>query len=599
MSAATAMLNGAVAHAGPANSNGEDAQLANSDMHDKVLHQFAQFETSRRMIACLVNEGMIGASVDQSGYLNLHQITESKDSQSLTIRVGLTGDAAREWLESTSKPYLQPSELSVPIMIRRDQAGHPKDVAETDPTVLFRLMTPWFSNKATSQEAVDTIIRQLKSSAENQEEWFHLAKKQHLPTLADPAIVWEQSILTGHPTHPMHRSCFAQDPLEPVSPKDVQSLRNPEISFLAVPSSDLRITGAFQSRLQPLLQKLGVANSIPGTVTVPCLKRQIPAIRSRFPNVEVLQSPPVVARAQAATRTVSLAPELDSPYHLKLALACFITSALRTVSPWTACVGPEAGEVLSEVLPEDLWVAREVASVTGSGADFDEAKHISCVLREDLEPRANALGEALIPAAALAETDLATGVSSAERVFGLDSMDKRRAWLRSYVSTLLRLVIPPALESGVALEAHGQNMMVRVNRSTKKVTGFVVRDFGGIKIHMPTLRERGYTLYSALPDSFVTTDVREEAWDILHHTLFNNNINHLIQSLDLHRNGGWPIVREELDKVINESTVGARKELLEYLSKDQVHLKCFLKMKLEGLYRDYLHVYVPNLLLTQ
>lgn len=168
MSAATAMLNGAVAHAGPANSNGEDAQLANSDMHDKVLHQFAQFETSRRMIACLVNEGMIGASVDQSGYLNLHQITESKDSQSLTIRVGLTGDAAREWLESTSKPYLQPSELSVPIMIRRDQAGHPKDVAETDPTVLFRLMTPWFSNKATSQEAVDTIIRQLKSSAENQ-----------------------------------------------------------------------------------------------------------------------------------------------------------------------------------------------------------------------------------------------------------------------------------------------------------------------------------------------------------------------------------------------------------------------------------------------
>lgn len=112
------------------------------------------------------------------------------------------------------------------------------------------------------------------------------------------------------------------------------------------------------------------------------------------------------------------------------------------------------------------------------------------------------------------------------------------------------------------------------------------RDFGGIKIHMPTLRERGYTLYSALPDSFVTTDVREEAWDILHHTLFNNNINHLIQSLGLHRNGGWAIVREELNKVINATTVGPRKELLEYLSKDQVHLKCFLKMKLEGLYRD-------------
>lgn len=103
---------------------------------------------------------------------------------------------------------------------------------------------------------------------------------------------------------------------------------------------------------------------------------------------------------------------------------------------------------------------------------------------------------------------------------------------------------------------------------------------------MPTLRERGYTLYSALPDSFVTTEVREEAWDILHHTLFNNNINHLIQSLGLHRNGGWAIVREELNRVINASAVGPRQELLNYLSKDQVHLKCFLKMKLEGLYRD-------------
>lgn len=103
---------------------------------------------------------------------------------------------------------------------------------------------------------------------------------------------------------------------------------------------------------------------------------------------------------------------------------------------------------------------------------------------------------------------------------------------------------------------------------------------------MPTLRERGYTLYSALPDSFVTTDVIEEAWDILHHTLFNNHINHLIQSLHLHRQGGWSIVREELKNVIENSPAGPHDEVLKYLTKQQVHLKCFLKMKLEGLYRD-------------
>lgn len=168
MSAGTATLNGAIAHSGPASGNGADDQLTHADMHDKVLHQFAQFETSRRMIACLVNEGMIDASVDQYGYLTLRQPAVPKDSKGLTVRVGLTGDAAREWLESTSKPYLQPSELSVPVMIRREHGSQAKDVAETDPTVLFRLMTPWFTSRNTSQEAVDTISRQLKSSAENQ-----------------------------------------------------------------------------------------------------------------------------------------------------------------------------------------------------------------------------------------------------------------------------------------------------------------------------------------------------------------------------------------------------------------------------------------------
>lgn len=171
MSAGAVTLNGASAHSVPASNNETCAQSAVSEMHDKVLHQFAQFETSRRLIACLVNEGMIDASVDQSGYLNLRQPKESKESKESkgpTVRVGLTGDAAKEWLESTSKPYLQPSELSVPIMIRREQDGQAEDVAETDPTVLFSLMSPWFTTENTSQEAIDTITRQLKSSAENQ-----------------------------------------------------------------------------------------------------------------------------------------------------------------------------------------------------------------------------------------------------------------------------------------------------------------------------------------------------------------------------------------------------------------------------------------------
>jgi len=151
---------------------------------------------------------------------------------------------------------------------------------------------------------------------------------------------------------------------------------------------------------------------------------------------------------------------------------------------------------------------------------------------------------------------------------------------------LLRLVLQPALEYGIALEEHGQNMLVRVDKSTGEVKGFAVRDFGGIRIHMPTLHGKGYQLLSALPGSSSTTNEREEVWDILHHTIFNIHLNHLVQSLGLHGEGGWTVVREELDRVIEMIGAGPMDELRAFLTRDTVHFKAFLKMKMSGLYRD-------------
>jgi siderophore synthetase component len=133
-------------------------------------------------------------------------------------------------------------------------------------------------------------------------------------------------------------------------------------------------------------------------------------------------------------RTVTISPELGFPYHLKLALACQITSALRTITPWTACGGLEVSELLQKLLPSDLWVFNEAAAVCGSQEDFNEAKHLSCILREDLESRATASGETLILAAALAQRPVNDSRSHAERVFGLDTLKKRVDWFRRYGS---------------------------------------------------------------------------------------------------------------------------------------------------------------------
>jgi len=107
-----------------------------------------------------------------------------------------------------------------------------------------------------------------------------------------------------------------------------------------------------------------------------------------------------------------------------------MTSALRTITPWTACAGREISDLICKLVPEDLWVFREAAAVVGSQDDFDEAKHLACILREDLEIRARERGETLIVAAALAQKSPADGLSYAERLFRLDTVEKKKLWFK-------------------------------------------------------------------------------------------------------------------------------------------------------------------------
>ena len=228
----------------------------------------------------------------------------------------------------------------------------------------------------------------------------------------------------------MHRSCLALPPLDPIDSTDLLSVINPSIAFLSVLYSDVVLVGPFIDALKPLLEQLHVPQPEQGRLSIPCLARQIPVILQTFPNVHVLPTKPQGALAQASLRTVQLPPEAKFPYILKFALCCRVTSAIRTVTPWTACVGPEMSELLTKLLPAALWVCTEIAAVTGSQQDFEEAKVITCLLREDLESRARAKRQALIVAAALAESGADNDTANAERVFGLDTGEKRRRWFR-------------------------------------------------------------------------------------------------------------------------------------------------------------------------
>lgn len=218
-------------------------------------------------------------------------------------------------------------------------------------------------------------------------------------------------------------------------PDDIPGLLSPEVSFLSVPRSEVRVTGPFEQLLEPLLKSLGVPTEPeePGHIIVPCFTRQLPSIMPLFPRARRLQSVPDCCRAQISMRSISFKPEINFPHHLKLSLHVQITSGLRNVKPWGAVLGPLLGKLLPKLLPPHLWMFEEPASVTGVQRDFEKAGQISCVIRKLPEQLAENPDEILIPGAGLYQKPFNEDQTYMEMLFGLDDLKKKQDWFRRQV----------------------------------------------------------------------------------------------------------------------------------------------------------------------
>ncbi|KAI1850686.1 hypothetical protein JX266_003968 [Neoarthrinium moseri] len=555
----------------------------------------ALFETTKRLLAQVVNEGLCDATVEichlgETRQLCLHPRSGSEDASlvRVTLKPGIVLATNDNHVISIVRPeYLQP-----PIIARN------KDLYDRDPEVILECMKSWFILDI-SENIIKEIGRELRNCADNQEKWLQIARSSpKVLTLNDPSVSWEKTLIYGHPSHPYHRLCYAQPPLKPVHPEDITSMLTPTLAFISVPRKDLCVTGPFVQTLQPLLRRLEIPETSSDRVVVPCLVQQLPSINHRFMDVDVLRMVNDCADAQVSLRTLTLRPELNFGYHMKLSLACQITSALRTITPWTTQGGRMVTEILEKFLPDDLWVFREVAAVTGSQSDFDAAKHLSCILRDSLESRAEANGERLVVAAALAQTAYSIDVTYAELLFGLNSLSQKQEWFRNYIKCLFELVLPPLVKYGIGLEAHGQNIVARICQQTNRVKGFAVRDFGGIRLHVPTLERFSVDFSSLPPGGAILTHDMHKVWSKVHHSLLQNHVGLLLTALGLERATGWGITLETLEQVLDPDGDIHGKYLYEYFTQDTMPFKCFLRMRMEGKYRDYIERQVPNVLLT-
>lgn len=215
---------------------------------------------------------------------------------------------------------------------------------------------------------------------------------------------------------------------------------DPQLSFVAIPRSSVRMFGPFEKLVKPLLDVLDIPSPDFGLenncTVVPCLTQHLPALLHFFPEAILVKTVTNRAVAQASLRTVSV-PGYD--YDIKFSLACLITSALRVLPSWSAQAAPPMTDLLRKLIPEDLWLFGEVAAITGAETqrDASEARYITCILRENLELKAQQNEEALVLAAALMERPRGGGRTYAEILFGLDTVREKTLWFKGYVVLFL------------------------------------------------------------------------------------------------------------------------------------------------------------------
>ena len=154
------------------------------------------------------------------------------------------------------------------------------------------------------------------------------------------------------------------------------------------------------------------------------------------------------------------------------------------------------------------------------------------------------------------------------------------------------------LLNGVGFEAHPQNTVARYSiTAPHRLLGFIIRDFGGIRVHPPTLLESTGVKLDAAPNHSIIAEDMNDVFARMYHTVVHNHLQQLIRVLGLHLNGkGWEIVRSTLRDAIKAVDSPNSAALEKAWLGDEARTvpgKCFMRMRMVGAYRHVgLHIHL-------
>lgn len=247
-----------------------------------------------------------------------------------------------------------------------------------------------------------------------------------------------------------------------------------------------------------------------------------------------------VTLTTAPTMSFRTVAPLDEPMapHLKLPVGLHLTSAQRTITPKSAQMGPRFSRVLREILDREAgfggrldMLAERIGLHHRLGPD-DLGRHLGVLFRDNPAGRAGRDAIAVPVGALFAEAPLSGRALVTELVdalqtrTGLGPLEAALQFARDYFELVLGSLLPLYLHYGIVCEAHQQNSFLILRRDLR-IERLLLRDFGDVRVHLPTLRDRGYSL-QVYPNAANYTEDWQKLRPKLQHAVFMCHLGELI-----------------------------------------------------------------------
>ncbi|HEV2545125.1 MAG TPA: IucA/IucC family protein [Methylobacterium sp.] len=378
-------------------------------------------------------------------------------SDRIAWRLGPHRFRATGTLGAFGRPRLAPGSVE---MANGEGGWKPADLA-----ALVEALPAAPEHRARLLAELDQTVELCRWNAEN----LSLPERRTLPFAALDAALWE-----GHPYHPSFkaRTGFSLEDHRRYGPEAAAPFR---LAWLAIRRDTIALAGPaaeaafWRAELggewDVLADRLGTAGHTLGTHAL------LPVHPWQMRRLEGDALRPWLAEGRAvalgtagpryvASQSLRTLHNHDDPSaaSVKLSLSVVSTSSLRILDPHFVLTGPALSDWLAEIVAADptlrkqVTVLREYAAVLAD-RDGPLAGHLAAIWRES--PRL-APDEAAVPFNALAvcEADGRSFVGPWLERYGRD------AWLDRLVAVAVLPVWHLLAAHGVALEAHGQNMIL-------------------------------------------------------------------------------------------------------------------------------------------